>query len=80
MASMLERPLLLEGEAGVGKTFVAQSIAKAVDRALIRLQCYEGLDAQQTIYEWNYQRQMLANAIAGNQGSSLQEADLFSQD
>jgi MoxR-like ATPase len=80
MASMLERPLLLEGEAGVGKTFVAQSIAKAMDRALIRLQCYEGLDAQQTIYEWNYQRQMLAIAMAGKQGNSLQEADLFSQD
>ncbi|MCV6547536.1 MAG: MoxR family ATPase [Cohaesibacter sp.] len=80
MASMLERPLLLEGEAGVGKTFVAQSVAKATSRSLIRLQCYEGLDAQQTIYEWNYQRQMLAIALAGKQGSALEQADLFSKD
>jgi MoxR-like ATPase len=56
----LGRPLLLEGEAGVGKTDVAKSLAKVLDTRLIRLQCYEGLDANATLYEWNYQRQLLA--------------------
>lgn len=79
MAERLERPLLLEGEAGVGKTFVAQALAKAHERSLIRLQCYEGLDAQHTIYEWNYQRQMLAVALAAQQGEHLNEQDLFSR-
>jgi MoxR-like ATPase len=56
----LGRPLLVEGEAGVGKTEVANALAKALKTRLIRLQCYEGLDANTTIYEWNYQRQLLA--------------------
>jgi MoxR-like ATPase len=56
----LKRPLLIEGEAGVGKTDVAKSLARALGTRLIRLQCYEGLDANSTIYEWNYQRQLLA--------------------
>ncbi|MFZ7089971.1 AAA family ATPase [Primorskyibacter sp. 2E233] len=56
----LGRPLLLEGAAGVGKTEVARALAAAKDTRLIRLQCYEGLDAAQAIYEWNYQRQLLA--------------------
>jgi MoxR-like ATPase len=56
----LGRPLLLEGEAGVGKTEVANALAQALKTRLIRLQCYEGLDANATIYEWNYQRQLLA--------------------
>ncbi|HWZ41716.1 MAG TPA: MoxR family ATPase [Bradyrhizobium sp.] len=56
----LRRPLLLEGEAGVGKTDVAKALAAALKTRLIRLQCYEGLDANATIYEWNYQRQLLA--------------------
>ncbi len=60
MMELLERPLLLEGEAGVGKTEVAKSYAKNMGRRLIRLQCYEGLDASNAIYEWNYQRQILA--------------------
>jgi MoxR-like ATPase len=55
----LGKPLLLEGEPGVGKTEVARSIALATGRALIRLQCYEGLDASQALYEWNYARQLL---------------------
>ena len=60
LALTLGRPLLLEGEAGVGKTDVAQALAAAQGRRLIRLQCYEGLDAAAAIYEWNYQRQLLA--------------------
>src|SRR5713101_2208777 len=56
----LGRPLLVEGEAGVGKTEVANALAQALKTRLIRLQCYEGLDANATIYEWNYQRQLLA--------------------
>ncbi len=60
LAIGLKRPLLLEGEAGVGKTDVAKSLAAALATRLIRLQCYEGLDANATLYEWNYQRQLLA--------------------
>src|SRR4051812_33522393 len=56
----LSRPLLLEGEAGVGKTEVALALARANDARLIRLQCYEGLDQNAALYEWNYQRQLLA--------------------
>ena len=54
----LGRPLLLEGEAGVGKTDVAKALARVRDARLIRLQCYEGLDAHAAMYEWNYQRQL----------------------
>jgi len=60
LAIGLQRPLLLEGEAGVGKTAVAKALAAALATRLIRLQCYEGLDANATLYEWNYQRQLLA--------------------
>ena len=56
----LGRPLLLEGEAGVGKTEIGKALAQVLKTRLIRLQCYEGLDANATIYEWNYQRQLLA--------------------
>jgi len=56
----LGKPLLLEGEAGVGKTEVAKVLAEALDRRLIRLQCYEGIDASQALYEWNYSRQLIA--------------------
>src|ERR687884_759397 len=59
LALKLQKPLLLEGEAGVGKTEVAKTLARMLDRRLIRLQCYEGLDVNTTIYEWNYTRQML---------------------
>src|SRR6059058_3137631 len=56
----LGKPLLLEGEAGVGKTEVAKVLAELLDRELIRLQCYEGIDASQALYEWNYSRQLIA--------------------
>ena len=59
----LGRPLLLEGEAGVGKTEVGKALARMLERPLIRLQCYEGLDANAAVYEWNYQRQLLAIKI-----------------
>jgi MoxR-like ATPase len=65
LALMLERPLLLEGAAGVGKTQVARSVAALRGTRLIRLQCYEGLDASHAIYEWNYQRQLLAIRAGG---------------
>lgn len=58
--TQLERPLLLEGEAGVGKTEVAKALASVFDCPLIRLQCYEGLDASSAVYEWDYKRQLLA--------------------
>ena len=59
LALRMERPLFLEGEAGVGKTEVAKVVARALDRNLVRLQCYEGLDVAGAVYEWNYQRQMV---------------------
>jgi len=59
MGLALERPLLLEGEAGVGKTAIAAASARALNRPLLRLQCYEGLDLAQSVYEWNYSRQLL---------------------
>lgn len=82
IATILGRPLLLEGAAGVGKTEVARALATVHDTQLIRLQCYEGLDAAQAIYEWNYQRQLLsirAASEAGETGSAV-EARIFSED
>ncbi|WP_299828759.1 MoxR family ATPase [uncultured Roseobacter sp.] len=78
----LGRPLLLEGAAGVGKTDIARVLAAVQDTQLIRLQCYEGLDAQQAIYEWNYQRQLLsirAAAEDGETGRSVEER-IFSEE
>lgn len=75
----LSRPLLLEGEAGVGKTEVARALALAHDAKLIRLQCYEGLDQSSALYEWNYQRQLLAiKAREGSDADSVEEA-IFSE-
>lgn len=73
LALKLNKPLLLEGEAGVGKTEIAKTLARMLDRHLIRLQCYEGLDVNTTIYEWNYARQMLAIRMNEAQGSSGNE-------
>jgi MoxR-like ATPase len=76
----LPQPLLLEGEAGVGKTEAAKSLAVALDTPLIRLQCYEGIDAAEALYEWNYPRQLLKIRLAGSNGSTLAEEDLFSSE
>ena len=77
----LGRPLLIEGAAGVGKTEVAKVMASALGRDLVRLQCYEGLDESKALYEWNYQKQLLA--IQVNQNSQDKEAltkSLFSDE
>jgi MoxR-like ATPase len=71
----LEKPLLLEGEAGVGKTEAGKAIAVAVGAPLIRLQCYEGLDIAHAVYEWNYARQLLH--IRAAQAGTVDEAELF---
>src|SRR5579859_7945800 len=73
----LPKPLLLEGEAGVGKTEAAISLAAVLDTPLVRLQCYEGLDATEALYEWNYPRQLLAIRLADSKGAPLGEEDLF---
>lgn len=75
LALSLGRPLLLEGAAGVGKTEVARVLAAVRDTRLIRLQCYEGLDAAQSIYEWNYQRQLLAIRAASGEGKTGAEVE-----
>jgi MoxR-like ATPase len=81
LMDMLGRPLLLEGEAGVGKTEVAKSLASVHGTALIRLQCYEGLDQSTALYEWNYQRQLLAIRARELQGADPEalERDIFSE-
>ena len=83
LALKLQRPLLLEGEAGVGKTEVAKVLAHTLGRRLIRLQCYEGLDVSSAVYEWNYARQMIAIRVAEATGQAERdrlEADIFSSD
>ena len=83
LALQLGRPLFLEGEAGVGKTEIAKALAKLLGRRLIRLQCYEGLDAATAVYEWNFPAQMVAirtaEAAGGANRQSLQ-TELFSED
>jgi MoxR-like ATPase len=69
----MQRPLFLEGEAGVGKTEIAKVIAAALGRELIRLQCYEGLDIAQAAYEWNYSRQMIEIRLAEAAGEKSKE-------
>jgi MoxR-like ATPase len=76
----LPQPLLLEGEAGVGKTEAAKSLATVLDTTLIRLQCYEGIDAAEALYEWNYPRQLLSIRLAEARGSELGEEELFGAD
>jgi len=69
LALKMGRPLFLEGEAGVGKTEIAKVLARSLDRSLVRLQCYEGLDTASAVYEWNYPRQMIEIRLAEAQGT-----------
>ena len=80
LAMRLPQPLLLEGEAGVGKTEAAKSLAAALQTPLIRLQCYEGIDAAEALYEWNYPRQLLRIRSTESAGAELREEDLFSRE
>jgi MoxR-like ATPase len=82
LALRMERPLFLEGEAGVGKTEVAKVVARALQRNLVRLQCYEGLDVAGAVYEWNYQRQMVEIRLAETGGKAARdelESGIFSR-
>jgi len=82
LALRMQRPLFLEGEAGVGKTEIAKVLAATLGRRLIRLQCYEGLDIASAVYEWNYPRQMIEIRLAEAQGITSREAlaqDIFSE-
>jgi MoxR-like ATPase len=77
LALSLDKPLLLEGEAGVGKTEVAKVLASMLDRTLIRLQCYEGIDAPQALYEWNYARQLIAIRALDAEEADARTHDVF---
>lgn len=80
LAMSLGRPLLVEGEPGVGKTTLAKELARSLGTPLIRLQCYEGLTVAESLYEWNYQRQLLAVRLAEARHDTLAEADLFTEE
>lgn len=82
LALKMGRPLFLEGEAGVGKTEIAKVLAQVLDRSLVRLQCYEGLDLASAVYEWNYQSQMIEIRLAEAGGEANRDAlgqDIFSE-
>jgi MoxR-like ATPase len=79
-SARLPQPLLLEGEAGVGKTEAAKALAAVLDTPLIRLQCYEGIDASEALYEWNYPRQLLGIRAAEAAGKELESDDLFTKE
>jgi MoxR-like ATPase len=79
-AVRLPQPLLLEGEAGVGKTQAAKALAELLDTPLVRLQCFEGIDASEALYEWNYPRQLLGIRLAETRGEALEEESLFGPD
>ncbi|MCP4417172.1 MAG: MoxR family ATPase [Chloroflexi bacterium] len=76
----LQRPLFLEGEPGVGKTEIAKVLANLLNTELIRLQCYEGLDINQAVYEWNYTRQMLHIRMLESRGERASEVELFGEE
>ena len=81
LMSQLSRPLLVEGEAGVGKTAIAKVLAEVANKTLVRLQCYEGLDVNASVYEWNYSHQLLSIKLRENAQSQhdLDESDIFSE-
>ncbi|MEE6135583.1 MoxR family ATPase [Mycobacterium sp. 050128] len=79
LAITLGRPLLLEGEPGVGKTTAAKTLAAVLNTPMLRLQCYEGLTANEALYDWNYQRQLLSIRLAEARGTGLEEADLYTE-
>jgi MoxR-like ATPase len=79
LAFSIGRPLLLEGEPGVGKTTAAKTLAAVLDTPLVRLQCYEGLTASEALYDWNYQRQLLSIRLAEARGARIEESDLYSE-
>ena len=79
LALKLQRPLFLEGEPGVGKTEIAKVLTQLLDTSLIRLQCYEGLDVSQAVYEWNYTRQMVHIRYLEAQGQTFAEQELFGE-
>jgi MoxR-like ATPase len=79
-AVRLPQPLLLEGEAGVGKTQAAKALAELLETPLLRLQCFEGIDASEALYEWNYPRQLLGIRVAEARGEGVEEASLFDRD
>ncbi|CAB4684936.1 unannotated protein [freshwater metagenome] len=80
IAMKLPQPLLLEGEAGVGKTQAAKTLADILQTPLLRLQCYEGIDASEALYEWNYPRQLLGIRVAEAEKKPLTEESLFTRD
>lgn len=80
LMSALNKPLLIEGEAGVGKTEIAKCLAQACGHSLIRLQCYEGLDAQHALYDWDYQRQLLSIQMQGKGQNSDIKSSLYSEE
>ena len=81
LALKLEKPLLIEGAPGVGKTEIAKVLSKVFNTELIRLQCYEGLDENKALYEWNYQRQLIKIQMSKNSNChELSEHDVFSTD
>ena len=79
LALRLQRPLLLEGEAGVGKTEVAKVLSRWTGGELVRLQCYEGIDAAQAVYEWDYSRQLLHLRAVEASGERVDEDELYSE-
>jgi MoxR-like ATPase len=80
LMTKLQRPLLVEGDAGVGKTEIAKALAKTFDCPLIRLQCYEGLDVNSAVYEWNYQHQLLSIKMQESKNLSSSDKHIFSQE
>ena len=80
LMTKLQRPLLVEGDAGVGKTEIASALARTFDCPLIRLQCYEGLDVNSAVYEWNYQHQLLSIKIQESQNLTTADKHIFSEE